>query len=70
MKTYWDLETEALPLEQVQKLMPEFEAGTFDKKIGEKLDALQGGEVSLAYKPGSKAGKFEIISIEPAGIPV
>lgn len=46
----------------------EFEAGTFDKKIGEKLDALQGGEVSLAYKPGSKAGKFEIISIEPADL--
>lgn len=26
MKIYWDLETEALPLEQIQKLMPEFEA--------------------------------------------
>lgn len=48
----------------------EFEAGTFDSKIGEKLDALQGSQVSLAYKPGSKAGKFEIISIEPAGVPV
>lgn len=48
----------------------EFEAGTFDSKIGERLDALQGYQVSLAYKPGTKAGKFEIVNIEPAGIPV
>ena len=44
----------------------EFEAGTFDRKIGEKLDVLQGNEVSLTYKPGKKAGTFEIITIEPA----
>lgn len=44
----------------------EFEAGTFDKKIGEKLDVLQGQEVSLTYKPGKKPGTFEIITIEPA----
>ena len=44
----------------------EFEAGTFDKKIGEKLDVLQGQEVTLTYKPGKKPGTFEIITIEPA----
>lgn len=43
-----------------------FEAGTFDKKIGEKLDTLQGANVSLTFKPGKKEGKFEIITIEPA----
>jgi hypothetical protein len=42
-----------------------FEAGTFDKKIGEKLDVLQGGLVALTYKPGKKPGTFEICSIEP-----
>jgi hypothetical protein len=44
----------------------EFEAGTFDKKIGEKLDTIQGELVSLTYKPGKKAGTFEIITVEPA----
>jgi len=44
-----------------------FEAGTFDKKIGAKLDALQGEMVALAYKPSAtKQGKFEIVTIEPA----
>lgn len=42
----------------------QFEAGTFDKKIGEKLDVLQGQEVTLTYKPGKKPGSFEIITIE------
>ena len=44
------------------------EAGTFDKKIGESLDVLKGELVSLAYKPGNKEGKFEIITIEPADV--
>lgn len=43
----------------------EFEAGTFDAKIAANLDVLKGAEVALAYKPGKKAGTFEIVSIEP-----
>jgi hypothetical protein len=43
----------------------QFEAGTFDKKVGEKLDTLQGGQVMLSYKPGKKPGTFEIVTIEP-----
>lgn len=45
-----------------------FSAATFDKKIGEKLDALQGGEVSLAYRAGKKPNTFEIISIDPSTV--
>lgn len=43
-----------------------FEAGTFDKKIGEALDVLKGSLVQITYKPGKKAGTFELLSIEPA----
>lgn len=43
----------------------EFEAVSFDKKIGEKLDVLQGQDVTLTYKPGRKPGSFEIITVEP-----
>lgn len=45
-----------------------FEAGTFDKKIGESLDVLKGGVVRLEYKPGKKPGTYEIVSIEPADL--
>jgi len=43
----------------------QFEAGTFDKKIGEKLDALKGEQVQITYKPGKKTGTFELLGIEP-----
>jgi hypothetical protein len=43
----------------------QFEAGTFSKTIGENLDVLKGSLVQLTYKPGKKAGTFEICSIEP-----
>lgn len=45
-----------------------FEAGTFDKKIGESLDVLKGGVVRLEYKPGKKPGTYEIVSVEPADL--
>ena len=43
----------------------QFEAGTFDKKVGENLEILKGSIVTLAYKPGKKPGTFEIVTIEP-----
>lgn len=45
------------------------EAGTFDKKISESLEVLKGNLVQLTYKPGKKAGTFEICTIEPATVP-
>jgi hypothetical protein len=42
-----------------------FEAGSFDHKIGEKLDTLLGELTRIVYRPG-KNGKFELCSIEPA----
>jgi hypothetical protein len=45
-----------------------FEAGTFDKKIGESLDTLKGSVVRLEYKSGKKTGTYEIVSIEPADL--
>lgn len=43
-----------------------FEAGTFNKKLSEKLDVLKGQLVLLTYRPGNKPGTFELLSIEPA----
>lgn len=43
----------------------EFEAGTFDRKIGEKLDTLKGQKVTLTHKPGKRENTLEIVSLEP-----
>lgn len=42
-----------------------FEAGTFSKTIGDKLDVLVGQKVRLEYRAGKKPGTQEIVSIEP-----
>lgn len=42
-----------------------FEATTFDAKVAEKLEPLQGGKVQITYKPGKKPGTFDLVNIEP-----
>lgn len=44
------------------------EAGTFSATIAENARALQGTPVTVATKPGSRAGTLEVVSIEPNGI--
>lgn len=41
------------------------EAGTFDKKMMEKMDVLKGQHVEITYKPGKQAGKFELLTLDP-----
>ena len=44
----------------------QFEASTFDVKIGEILDTLVGSVVALSHKPGRKENTKEIVSISPS----
>jgi len=44
----------------------ELEAGTKDPKIAETLEATQGTPLEITYKPGYKAGTFEICTVAPA----
>lgn len=44
------------------------EAGTFDKKLFEATEVLKGQECVLTYRPGSKAGTFELLTLEPADL--
>jgi len=44
----------------------ELEAGTFDKKIAERLETLKSTTVELVFKASKKPGKFEIVSLEPS----
>lgn len=47
----------------------DFEAGTFDTKLGEKLEVLTNTTVEIVYRPSkSKPGKFELVSIEPSEV--
>jgi hypothetical protein len=41
-------------------------AGTFDKKMMEKMDVLKGQYVSISYKAGKQPGKFELLTLDPA----
>lgn len=43
----------------------EFEVGTFKEALKDKLDVLAGQVCSVAYKPGRKAGTFELVDISP-----
>ena len=43
----------------------EFEAGTFDAKVIDKLDVLKGKPVTIVHRAGRKAGTRELLSIEP-----
>jgi hypothetical protein len=43
-----------------------FEVGTFDAKLAEGLDVLQGQVCTVTHKPGKKAQTRELVSIEPA----
>jgi hypothetical protein len=43
----------------------EFEAGTFDKKLGEVLPTLQGQLCTIRTQPGRKPGTTELLSIVP-----
>lgn len=43
-----------------------FEVGTFDAKLADNLDTLQGQIVTVSHKPGKKAQTRELISISPA----
>lgn len=43
----------------------EFEAGSFDAKIIDKLDVLKGQPVTIIHSAGKKQGTRELLSIEP-----
>lgn len=44
-------------------------ASTFDKKIGECLDTLQGQLCRMRYKPGNREGSYDIVFLELADNP-